>query len=359
MQKTIKLTIILNTILVLTISLLFISSSFAKTPIEDKTTIKEITLDTIPPTIELTGSETITITQNNSYTEPGYTANDNIDGNITNNVYVYTNLNNKVPGTYKVIYEIKDSSGNKTNQQRTIIVKKKEVPKQYTSTKTTNEEINNKINEINKKLSKYKVSVGYVNLDNNYTYIYNGNKEYFGASLIKVVDAMYIYENKLLDTKNKEHVKQAISISSNSSHSYLVNKIGKKTLTNYIKEISNKTPQCNSRYYCQTTVHDQISYWIHLNYLIETLDNGEELESYFINKVGNHISYDLKYDNLHKYGASYDYYHDVGMFKTDTNKYILVVLTQELNSYNKHIKYLFRDISEEISELNDLVEKNY
>ena len=78
----------------------------------------------------------------------------NIDGNITNNVYVYTNLNNKVPGTYKVIYEIKDSSGNKTNQQRTIIVKKKEVPKQYTSTKTTNEEINNKINEINKKLSK-------------------------------------------------------------------------------------------------------------------------------------------------------------------------------------------------------------
>ena len=75
--------------------------------------------------------------------------------------------------------------------------KKIERKKTYTTTKTDNESINNYMKSVSDYLKKYKVSVGYINLDNGFTYIYNGNKEYFGASLIKVIDAMYIYENNL------------------------------------------------------------------------------------------------------------------------------------------------------------------
>ena len=79
--------------------------------------------DTIPPVITLHGSHTMTIPINSTYVELGYTATDDVDGDITNNVTVTGSINIALAGTYTLYYDITDSSGNTAVQQiRTITV---------------------------------------------------------------------------------------------------------------------------------------------------------------------------------------------------------------------------------------------
>ena len=68
-------------------------------------------VDEEKPAIKLKGKNEITLIQGIEYKEPGYTAEDNYDGDITNEVVVTDNIKDEV-GEYEVIYTVKDSSGN-------------------------------------------------------------------------------------------------------------------------------------------------------------------------------------------------------------------------------------------------------
>ena len=81
--------------------------------------------DKINPSIELKGKKTIYIYEGNSYVEEGYTAFDNCDGDITDKVVSTGNVDTNTIGTYKITYEVKDSSGNSFNTDREVIVIKK------------------------------------------------------------------------------------------------------------------------------------------------------------------------------------------------------------------------------------------
>ena len=82
--------------------------------------------DKTPPVITLKGKNPLYLTVGDSYKEPGYIANDDVDGNITDKVSVnYGNLDTDKKGTYKIIYSVKDSSGNESKTERTVIVKQK------------------------------------------------------------------------------------------------------------------------------------------------------------------------------------------------------------------------------------------
>lgn len=306
--------------------------------------------DYVKPEITLTGSD-IELKLGEEYTELGYSAIDNIDGDITSNVVVSSNFDKNKIGTYEVVYSVSDSSNNKIEVKRTIKVIAN--VKKYSNTITDNEEINNKINELNHYLGNYNISVGYINLKNNFTYLYQENKVYFGASLIKTLDAMYLYENNLLNNESKEKVRLAISKSDNNAHSYLVNYIGFNNIERYAMEIGGNKLNCNN-YYCDTTVTDQLTYLSHLYQVIKNKTNGEELKSYFINDYGNYLSFDYSFSNLHKYGNSNDYFHDVGIFDTD-NPYIIVVLTREKGNGEGYVADLIRHISSEINNLNNMM----
>lgn len=78
-------------------------------------------VDTTKPEIILQGNE-VTIYQNNTYNEPGYTATDNYDKDITSKVKVTNNIDNKKTGTYEVTYSVSDSSKNKTEIKRKVNV---------------------------------------------------------------------------------------------------------------------------------------------------------------------------------------------------------------------------------------------
>ena len=64
------------------------------------------------PVITLEGDLTINMDRYSKYIEPGYTATDKIDGNITTDVKVNNNVNPKRLGTYTVTYNVKDKEGN-------------------------------------------------------------------------------------------------------------------------------------------------------------------------------------------------------------------------------------------------------
>ncbi len=74
------------------------------------------------PVLELKGDDNIKIYVNSSYEEKGYTASDNIDGDLTDKVTVNNAIDITTPGTYKVTYEVYDSSKNKAYMERIVEV---------------------------------------------------------------------------------------------------------------------------------------------------------------------------------------------------------------------------------------------
>ncbi len=76
--------------------------------------------DITNPVISLEGSD-IYIPVGSSYNEPGYSASDNCDGDITNRVAVSGSVSNDV-GKYVINYSVTDSSGNSSSIDRSVNV---------------------------------------------------------------------------------------------------------------------------------------------------------------------------------------------------------------------------------------------
>ena len=82
--------------------------------------------DSEDPKIILKGSKIIYLTQGEEYKEPGYTANDNCDGDLTKKVKVSGSVNKNIIGTYTLTYIVKDNTNHETTVKRTIHVEKKQ-----------------------------------------------------------------------------------------------------------------------------------------------------------------------------------------------------------------------------------------
>lgn len=78
--------------------------------------------DPLPPEILLQGGEYMTITCGTIYSEPGYSASDNVDGDLTEQVAVEGEVLWYQPGTYEVAYTVSDVFGNVTQKIRTVEV---------------------------------------------------------------------------------------------------------------------------------------------------------------------------------------------------------------------------------------------
>jgi Zn-dependent metalloprotease len=72
--------------------------------------------DTTPPVITLIGASTINLTVGDAYNEPGATATDNVDGDISANIVITGTVNTAVAGTYSKHYNVSDAAGNAANQ---------------------------------------------------------------------------------------------------------------------------------------------------------------------------------------------------------------------------------------------------
>lgn len=80
--------------------------------------------DPVAPEITLLGMEKITVSQGVGFVDPGCTAQDNCDGDISDRVTLTTDLDTDVPGTYTLTYTVADSYGNTDSVTRQVTVKK-------------------------------------------------------------------------------------------------------------------------------------------------------------------------------------------------------------------------------------------
>ena len=275
-------------------------------------------VDPTPPTIKLNGDETIRLCIGDNYIEKGAIAYNNQNKDLSNLIKIEGSVDTTKEGIYELNYYVTDVLGNISSTKRIIKVE---------------DPISKYIKENN-----YNVSIGYYNLVTKKQYLYNENEIYYGASLIKTLDAIYLYDKGLVNETIKPYIKKAISISDNDAHYYLVNYIGKENLKKYgislgaPNTLSNDTYYHENTYYGNTTVKDQLVY---LKKLYTITKNNEELKSFFINDYGNYI----KVNNLtvmHKYGYLDQYYHDEGII-FDTNPYIIIILTNHGNDNKKEI----------------------
>jgi PKD repeat protein len=82
-----------------------------------------VTPDKTPPVITLKGSNPMSMGVFTRYTEPGATANDNMDGNISNLIVIQNNVDTSRVDTFKVFYSAYDKTGNFSEQiERTVYV---------------------------------------------------------------------------------------------------------------------------------------------------------------------------------------------------------------------------------------------
>ena len=90
----------------------------------NKTTVKRtiIKKDDEKPKMSLIGPSTKYLMVNSSYVEQGVEVSDNCDSDIKKNVVITGTVDNKKTGTYKITYQVTDSSGNKSQVERKVIV---------------------------------------------------------------------------------------------------------------------------------------------------------------------------------------------------------------------------------------------
>ncbi len=82
--------------------------------------------DTVPPVLTLAGQNCMVLTAGEAYIEPGFTAFDTADGDLTPAVTVAGMVQYHKAGVYELIYSVRDGSGNEAALTRTVTVLAKE-----------------------------------------------------------------------------------------------------------------------------------------------------------------------------------------------------------------------------------------
>jgi hypothetical protein len=78
--------------------------------------------DTTAPTVSLNGDATVTLTVGDSWSDPGATATDDVDGDISSNIQVAGSVDTGTAGTYTLTYSVTDAAGNTGSATRTVTV---------------------------------------------------------------------------------------------------------------------------------------------------------------------------------------------------------------------------------------------
>ena len=78
--------------------------------------------DRVSPNLRLIGETTVNIAAGGSYTDPGATAEDDIDGDLTDKIEALGTINPTVVGTQTITYRVADRAGNVSSATRTVKV---------------------------------------------------------------------------------------------------------------------------------------------------------------------------------------------------------------------------------------------
>ncbi|REJ13982.1 MAG: hypothetical protein C6W57_15185 [Caldibacillus debilis] len=94
-------------------------------------TVNEIAIeapDTTPPVITLKGDNPLYLNVGDEFVDPGATATDDVDGDLTEQIVVTGSVDTSKPGEYTLTYTVSDSAGNEATATRTVIVREVQEP---------------------------------------------------------------------------------------------------------------------------------------------------------------------------------------------------------------------------------------
>ena len=94
---------------------------------------KVVLIDDVPPVITLNGNSSITLFVGDKYNESGAKAVDEKDGDLTEKIEIFGQVDTSKEGNYSITYKVKDSKENEAIAQRNVVVKKQEVIKRETT----------------------------------------------------------------------------------------------------------------------------------------------------------------------------------------------------------------------------------
>jgi beta-lactamase class A len=210
--------------------------------------------------------------------------------------------------------------------------------------------------------NNYKVSVYYEDITTGFTYGYNTSTVYYGCSLIKLVDALYLIDKATkgeinLDTETvvytsnykvdyssgmatrtigeavslRDLITYAISVSDNTAHLMLLDYIGFNNLKEYGQSLGAKQILTGGDKYGNQTVEDTNIYLKEAYKVItENKEYGEFLKSIMDNDERNAFNTeDIKI--YHKYGSYGSNFHDIGL-SLEERPYAISIFTLHENS---------------------------
>lgn len=249
--------------------------------------------------------------------------------------------------------------------------------KKVEETEVTDEIINLQ-NELNSILKKYNVAVYYEDLNSGFDFKYNEDEVVYGASLIKLVDALYLLDNKVdlnktmvyeskyikgsskgMEQRNigenvslKDLMNYSLSVSDNTAHIMLIDYIGYNTLRDYGKSLGATAilTDVGGEKYGNQTARDTNIYLKRAFKIINEYDDGSLLKDYMSNDYQNHLLLDNEENIAHKYGSYDRYFHNIGIV-FDENPYAISILTQHGNDNYKDI---IKSIHTKINEMHKL-----
>ena len=88
------------------------------TAVQRTVTVRDLTA----PELTLLGDAVVELTIGYEFEEPGFTAMDNSDGDLTEQVQVSGEINMYLPGTYTLTYTVTDAAGNTAEATRTVVM---------------------------------------------------------------------------------------------------------------------------------------------------------------------------------------------------------------------------------------------
>ena len=288
-------------------------------------------------TISLKGDNPATIIKGQKYDDRGYTANDSIEGDLTNRVTIEGTVNTNEVGTYTITYKVVNSNKYSTERIRTVkVIEDLDISIDYSPKELTNKEvtINLKITgdclssvelpngqTISNKIIEYKVTK-----NNNYIFLIKRTDGSIIEKEIKIdnIDKEKptgtckntVYNNKTVITvnsKDKDISKYTYGYNSKTKdltiNTYTVNEVANNvTVTIYDKVGNNTKITCTKIDESWPIIKDQ-------NYQNHTASN------YKVLKYGR-LNYLLYYPNgldLSKKSPLVIHLHGIGEFGTNIN----------------------------------------
>lgn len=227
------------------------------------------------------------------------------------------------------------------------------------------------------------VSVYYRDINTGYEFKYNEDKAYYGCSLIKLVDTLYMldkinsgeitFDTKIPylktyymkdnpcmekypageDIEVSKVLECALTVSDNIAHRIMINYIGFNALQSYGRKLGAKNILNGGDSYGMQSASDMNIYLTKLYQdFKEYPESGKVIKEWMNNSYWNHLSFDNT-EMIHKYGYYGDNYHDVGIYFLE-HPYQISILTLHGNS---NFKEVTNTLSKKISELHSIYDK--